>query len=155
MDITRRDAFAASGAAAIGLLTFNAGAAAAAMTPAEQANVALIDTMLKAWGDPKVEAAAFGAFLADDCIVKMVETEPAVTGKAATIAAIKMYLDRGLRFDIKITAAFARGPVVAVTRDELMYNQGKPGARFEAVGVYVVRDGKIKEWTDYALPAKA
>ncbi len=149
--LTRRDAFAAAGAGSLGLLSFSGGAAAAALTPTETANIEIIAAFLKAWGDPAADGAKVAAPVADDCVIRMDETKPPLMGKAAGIAAIDGYFARGLRFDIKVHQTFAKGPVVASWRTDVVIDHGKPGATFDAVGVYVLKDGKIHEWSDYML----
>ncbi len=153
--ITRRDTFAAVGAGSIGLVGFIGQAAAADLTPVEKANVQAVNEFMKAWADPKTDAAKLGAYLTEDSVVKMQEGKPALMGKAASVEAFKGFLSKGTRFDIKILETFAKGPVVANSRVDAAITDGKMGNPFSVVGVFIMKDGKVQEWADFVVPKQA
>ena len=89
----------------------------------------------------------------DDCVVRMSENKPALTGKTALGQGFADLLKSG-RYGIKSLSTFARGPLVANDRvDWKIEDGGKRGAEFPIAGVFVVRGGKIQEWSDYLAKA--
>ena len=149
--ISRRSAFAA-GAAALLLAGF-AGEAKAEMSAAEKANIKVVDDFLAIWAKPDTDVAKALTFFTDDCVVRMSEHKPALTGKTALGQGFADLLKTG-RYGIKSLSTFARGPVVANDRvDWKIEDGGKRGAEFPIAGVFVVRNGKIAEWSDYLAKA--
>src|SRR5262249_32614102 len=106
-------------------------------------------------GKQDIDETKLGMYLADECSVRMEEAKPPFVGKAAAIGGFKAYIDRGLRFDVKTHDTFAKGTVVLNVRNDGVLMKGKPGGDIPVVGVFVLKDGKIKEWTDYVIPKQA
>ena len=79
----------------------------------------------------------------------MEEDKPAIVGPAAVAAAFKGFMGPGVTLSVKILTSKSNGPVVVNTRVDTMKTAGKPDQAFKVVGVFVVKKGKIKEWTDY------
>jgi limonene-1,2-epoxide hydrolase len=88
-------------------------------------------------------------YLAPDCSVRVMDSQPFLTGPAAVAAAFKSYATHGERFKVEYVSTFAKGPIVVTDRVDTQITAGKPGPKFPVVGVFLVKDGKIKEWTDY------
>jgi limonene-1,2-epoxide hydrolase len=44
---------------------------------------------------------------------------------------------------------FQRGDFVMTSRIDTEITPGKPNREWQVVGVFVVKDGKIREWTDF------
>jgi limonene-1,2-epoxide hydrolase len=152
--MSRRSAFAAAGLGALLAGGLGArGAMAAEMTAEEKANVKVVDDFMQSWAKPDIDAAKLAAFLTDDCVLRMQEDKPAITGKAAAAEAMGKLLVNDMRFGIVSHTTFARGPLVANDRTDWVINKGVKGASFGVAGVFVVRGGKIKEWSDYVLKA--
>ena len=137
-----------------------AGSAAAAdkapaQGAAEQANVKLVNDFLKEWSASDATGTKLADYMADDAAFRSENKSP-VVGKAAITRAFDGYLADGTRFDIKVLETFARGPVVTNFRNETEVKNGKPsGNGFPVVGVFVVHDGKITEWSNYGLGSGA
>jgi limonene-1,2-epoxide hydrolase len=127
------------GAIAAGL----AGAARAA--PAGNANVKLVTEFCDSWNDPDKSV----NFLTPDASVRMVEDQPAVVGPAAVAAAFKGFMGHGETIAVKILSSYAAGPIVVNTRIDTLKTPGKPDQSFKVVGVFTIKGGKIKEWSDY------
>jgi limonene-1,2-epoxide hydrolase len=153
--MTRRTLFAAGGLGTAGLL---AGAASAqtpsAETPpasaAETANLQLVKDFFAGMTAPGFDAGKLmAAFIAPDGKVRVLDTQPFVVGPAAAAAAMKPYFSHGEQVRVKFLSTFVRGPVVVTHRIDTMVAPGKPDQSFEMVGVFMVRDAKIKEWSDY------
>jgi limonene-1,2-epoxide hydrolase len=79
----------------------------------------------------------------------MEEDKPAIVGPKAVAAAFKSFMPSGTTISVKILTSKANGPVVVNTRVDTLKTTGKPDQDFKVVGVFVVKNGKIKEWTDY------
>jgi limonene-1,2-epoxide hydrolase len=43
----------------------------------------------------------------------------------------------------------ATGPLVVTRRTDVVLVPGKPNAVYEIAGVFLVKNGKIREWVDY------
>ena len=119
--------------------------AASAENAAEKANVKVVNEFIAAWNTPDKAA----TFLAPDASVRMIEDKPAIVGPAAVAAAFKSFMTPGVSLSVKTLSTTAHGPVVLNKRVDTMKTAGKPDQVFPVVGVFVVKDGKIKEWADY------
>jgi limonene-1,2-epoxide hydrolase len=144
--LSRRHIFGA--ASAIVALGFGARSTEAAeRSPLEKANVKTVTAFMKDWG--LADAAKLGAYLTEDCVVRMEENKP-LMGRAAAVAGMKSYFDRDWRFHMTILETFAKGPVVMNSRrDTVTMGDKKPV--FVVTGVFVLRDGKIHEWSDFVV----
>ncbi len=153
--VSRRGALAAGGLGAVALagLARSAAAESHERSATEKANVAMVGEFMKLWSAPDCTAEKLAAFIAEDCILRMEENKPAVEGKAAAIDAFNVFLKDGQRFGIDTLDTFAIGPIVANSRSDYVIVPGKePTGRFAVAGVFIVRDGKIQEWSDYLVP---
>lgn len=144
IDLSRRTLFIAGAVGAVAAATL-AGTADAAHSEAQKANIKIVEDFIKAWSDPDKSV----TYLADDASVRMEEDKPPVVGPAAVSAAFKGFMTGGATIDVKILSTFAEGPVVTNIRIDTLKMPGKPDQAFKVVGVFVVKKGKIKEWTDY------
>jgi len=116
----------------------------------EKANVELVKEFCKAWNDDPPDADDMAAkYLTDDCLVRFGDTIEPVTGHDAAIALFQTFLSNGERYDLKILETFARGPVVVNSRIDSTIKGTRTTHPTHVVGVFVVKDGKIKEWSDY------
>jgi len=131
----------AAAAAVLGL----SGGSFAAGNAAHKANKKVVADFIASWNDPDKAV----TFLAPDASVRMVEDQPPVVGPEAIGAAMKGFMTPGVKITVKTLHTTAYGPVVVNQRIDTMKTPGKPDQVFPVVGVFVVKDGKIKEWTDY------
>lgn len=145
INITRRTVFVAGALGAVAVAGLAKTAEAATPTDAQKANIKVVEDFIKAWNEPDKSV----AYLADDASVRMVEDQPPVVGPAAVNAAFKGFMGHGETISVKILSTFAEGPVVTNIRVDTLKTPGKPDQAFKVVGVFVVKKGKIKEWTDY------
>lgn len=148
-EITRRRLFAAG---ALGAAAAAGPASAAALTALEAANLKQVQDFCATWSaadfDPDT---ALAAYLAPDARVRVIDSQPFVTGPAAAAAAFKAFMPNGERVKVKYLSTLARGPLVVTQRIDTMLTPGKPDQDFEVVGVFLLKDGKIREWTDYVV----
>lgn len=152
-EINRRNFLAASGAAAMVSMSGSAeagqGQVQARPSAAEQANITIVNDFCAAWStrDPK----QILRFFADDGTYRMTETTPAVTGPAGIMERLGEWItssDKGIEF--KVLETYARGPMVVNHRIDSFRSSTRP-LTWEGVGVFFVKDGKIKEWNDYTI----
>jgi len=116
----------------------------------EKANIQLVKDFCKAWGDDPPDAEAMvNQYLSDDCLVRFGETIDPVNGHDAAIALFQTFLSNGERYDLKILETFARGPIVVNSRIDSTIKDKHTTHPTNVVGVFVIRNGKIKEWSDY------
>jgi limonene-1,2-epoxide hydrolase len=146
--MTDRRRFLALAALGTGALAGGARLAAAAeLTPAEQANLRLVADFCSAWSTR--DMARILPFLADDCVYRMTETTPPVNGHDGIVQRLKQWLDDATLVEFKILDAKASGPIVITHRIDRFLT--KQPLTWEGVGVFFVKDGKIKEWSDYTM----
>lgn len=152
-DVSRRSAIAASAAAAAGLAV-RAGPAAASVpkSGAEAANLKLVEGFIQFWNVADFDPVKMAQdYLAADCHVRIMETLPFANGPAEAAEIFKKYMQKGERVDAQILSTYAQGPIVVTHRIDNIIVPGKQAQKFEMVGVFFVKAGKIKEWTDYVV----
>ena len=149
---TRRGFVGVAALGALGAAAFAAPAQAAALTPAETANRKVVDDFCAAWkaGD----AVKVGANLAENCVVRFTAStdgSPAIAGQQAVVAQVAKYLT-GSTIEFMVTDTWASGPMVINRRvDRIVSPRGKQD--IHVIGVFFVRQGKIKEWSDFIVEA--
>jgi limonene-1,2-epoxide hydrolase len=150
-DINRREFVAVSGAAAVlGMSgSTDGGQRQTQPSAAEQANIQIVNGFCAAWAtrDPK----QILRFFADDGTYRMTETTPPVTGPAGIMERLGEWIassDKGIEF--KVLDTYARGPMVVNHRIDSFRSSTRP-LTWEGVGVFFLKDGKIKEWNDYTI----
>jgi limonene-1,2-epoxide hydrolase len=154
---TRRKLFIAGGLGLVATAMRSQSVAAKAiasngLTAAEKANVKLIKDFLASWDDAHLDIDKLVAhYMAPNALVRWTDDMPAVYGPEAAATAAKAGMPDGARAAIKILNIFARGPLVATSRVDIIKIPGKPDAIFNTAGVHIVKDGKIQEYTDYIV----
>jgi len=146
-DATRRTFMATGSACALALLGSAGAAAAADWSDAEKANVKIVTDFCAAWATRDLNAVY--PFLAEDCVYRMSETTPAVTGHNGISSRLKPSLDEATRVQFRVLDTYAAGPIVINHRVD-QFATSRP-LTWEGVGVFFVKDGKIKEWSDYTI----
>lgn len=139
------------GAATLGALLAAAsgGAAAAAdgWTAQEKANVDLVNAFFKSNAKDLDETVSF---MTDDCAYRMTEAFPPAVGHEAIIQRLKPLVEAADSINFQVLKTFAAGPIVINHRIDTFESKTRP-LKFEGVGVFFIKDGKIKEWTDYTI----
>jgi limonene-1,2-epoxide hydrolase len=116
----------------------------------EKTNIQLVKDFCKAWGDDPPDADEMvNHYLMDDCLVRFGETIDPVNGHEAAVALFQTFLNNGERYDLKILETFARGPLVVNSRIDSTIKGKRTTNPTKVFGVFVVKNGKIKEWSDY------
>ena len=153
--LSRRNAFVSAAglsALAVGFVGTRT-AQAAAMTAAEKANVEVVNAFMKAWGGTAPDVAKLASYVAEECFVTLNPGPPApITTRAAVQETFKPFLANGAAFELEVLQTVAMGASVYVTRMDYTLKAGKRAdAGVPAVGLFVLKDGKIKNWHDYAF----
>jgi limonene-1,2-epoxide hydrolase len=145
--LNRRGFMAMAGAAAAGLVPA-AMATAAQATPAEQANVRLVNEFCAAWASRDFDRIL--AYVGDDNVYRMTETTPPAIGHAGIRERLGQWLKDSDSIDFKVLDTWAKGPMVINHRIDTFASRVRP-LTWEGVGVFFVKDGKIREWHDYTI----
>ena len=145
--LSRRNALTAAGAG-LAWLGSTRGAAAADLSPAERANVQVVNDFCASW--PSHDLQKVMSFFADDGAYRMSERQEPSKGRAAVTEKINSFIGNVVKFEVLET--FARGPMVFNERIDHFQNLGLKS--WHGVGVFFLRDGKIVEWYDYTIASE-
>jgi limonene-1,2-epoxide hydrolase len=122
-------------------------ATAAERTATEVANLALVSDFCAAFGSR--DMTKIMSYLAPECSYRITETAMPAVGPAA-VERIKSYVERSSSIEFKILDSWARGPMVINERiDSFIRSDARPA--YHLVGVFLIKGGKIAEWTDYGI----
>jgi limonene-1,2-epoxide hydrolase len=146
-DPDRRAFLTTAGLGAAALLGGARSAGAAEWDAAERANVKTVTDFCEAWATR--DMAHVLPFLADDCVYRMTETTPPANGHDGIIQRLKPTVDNATLVEFRVLDTMAAGPIVINHRVD-RFMTARP-LTWEGVGVFFVKDGKIKEWSDYTI----
>jgi limonene-1,2-epoxide hydrolase len=121
------------------------------LTAAEKANVQVVADFSAAWATGDADKVT--SYLADDVVVRFLQNQPPVQGRAAINERLKKGMANS-KIEFEILETFAAGPLVSNLRID--YITGKDGKRnpVRVAGVFYLRDGKIIEWIDAVVESK-
>jgi limonene-1,2-epoxide hydrolase len=145
-----RRAFLGTAAGALAIVGAGEAQVGAQTDAAERATLKLVTDFCAAWASK--DFAKILPFLADDAVYRMSETTPAVTGHAGVRERLGSWLESSDRIEFKILSSSVKGPIVINHRIDSFVSTKRP-LTWEGVGVFFVKDGKIKEWSDYTIKA--
>jgi limonene-1,2-epoxide hydrolase len=145
--VKRRTLITSAGAAAAAVFARPGAVSAAEWTAAEKANVKIVNDFCAAFATR--DLARTLPFLAGDCVYRMSETTAPVNGHDGVVDRLKPTVDRSTLVEFKVLDTFASGPIVINHRIDRFVSD-RP-LTWEGVGVFFVKDGKIKEWSDYTI----
>jgi len=95
----------------------------------------------------KLDPAAMRPFFADDVVYRMTETAPPIVGVERVLETYAKLNATSIEF--KVLETLTAGPIV-INRRVDRFVSPRPFT-WEGVGVFFVKDGKIKEWSDYTI----
>jgi limonene-1,2-epoxide hydrolase len=95
----------------------------------------------------RLDPAAMRPFLAEDVVYRMTEATPPITGIDAVLDTYRKLNATSIEF--KVLETFSAGPMVMNRRIDTFVSPRS--FRWEGVGIFFVKDGKIKEWSDYTI----
>jgi limonene-1,2-epoxide hydrolase len=139
---------AAAGLGALMTLGTAGEAQAAELSDAEKANVKLVGDFCAAWATR--DLAKVLPFLAEDSAYRMSETTPIANGHAGVRERLGSWMESSQQIEFKVLDTYAKGPMVVNHRIDRFVSTTRP-LTWEGVGVFFVKDGKIKEWFDYTI----
>jgi len=122
-------------------------ASAAEWNDAERASVRLVTDFCAAWSARDMKKVL--PFLSDDCVYRMTETTAPANGHDGVVQRLKTWVDTASLVEFRILDTMAAGPIVITHRID-RFLTAQP-LTWEGVGVFFVKDGKIKEWSDYTI----
>jgi len=120
-----------------------AGAARAAK--ADEAGIRIVTDFCAAVS--KLDPAAMRPFFADDVVYRMTETTPPIVGVDRVLETYTTLNATSIEF--KVLETLTAGPIVINRRVDRFVSSRS--FTWEGVGVFFVKDGKIKEWSDYTI----
>ena len=90
------------------------------------------------------------SFFADDLVYRPTETTLPIRGRDTLAATLKKWTETSDRMEFLVLDTFAAGPIVMNHRID---QSSGPNRRLKwvGIGVFFVKDGKIKEWSDYTI----
>lgn len=148
--MTRRGFVGTAALGAVGMAATGRAADAAPLSAAEQSVKKVVDDFCAAWKTGDASKAA--SHLAETCVVRFTAStdgSPALSGRAAVQAQIAKYLT-GMTIEFMVKDTWVSGPMVMNRRvDRIVSPKGTQD--IAVVGVFFVRDGKIKEWSDFIV----
>jgi limonene-1,2-epoxide hydrolase len=132
-------------------------ASAAEMTEAERANIKVIGDMVATWdmvaASNPPETDKLKTFFADDCAFRLRPTDTApMRGFDVVQAAIQRGTANGQKIRHELLDRFAKGPVVVMEKLNQFITPEKTRTS-HVVAVFLMKDGKIAEWTEYFISA--
>jgi limonene-1,2-epoxide hydrolase len=133
--------FASLAAAATSVVPSAAGAAQAGDT--NESAVRIVTDFCAAVS--KLDPAAMRPFFANDIVYRVTETTPPVVGVEKVLETYTKLNATSIEF--KVLETLALGPIVINRRIDRFVSPRS--FTWEGVGVFFVKDGKIKEWSDY------
>jgi limonene-1,2-epoxide hydrolase len=147
-------------AAFLGLLATTAltnDAGAAEMSDSEKANVETVRDMVAAWdlaaASNPPDASRLSPFFSDDCAFRLRPTDLTATHGMATVeAALQRGTANGQKVRHELLENFAKGPVVVMEKLNQFITPEKTRTS-HVVAVFLLKDGKIVEWTEYFISA--
>lgn len=153
-NVSRRS-FLAGGTAAAALAagrTFAAEDGAEGSTEVEKANEAVVMKMCEEIAH--VDAERLAPLVSDDVVFQLIDGQPLVEGKEAFLQGGRDFFQAFERAEFVVHRSHVIGNLVLNERDDHFYPKGG-GDRttFKVSGFFVVKNGKITEWRDYALPS--
>ena len=122
---------------------------AAKPTRQEAANLKIVQALVSGLADPHPDAAGLAELFSEDASVSFSEYEESARGRQQVETKIATLFADGTRYQIKVHASRALGPVVINARDDIAINAAGSSTVFKVTGVFVIIGGKIRSWKDY------
>ena len=147
--VQRRDFLTTAAVGTLAAVTLPTRLHATELTSAEKANMKVVNDMCAAWAAP-MDTARLEPFLADDCVFRASATTTPRTGRDAILEFLQGVAGEATFCEFEVVETFARGSIVVNDRwDRFVL----PTRRIDwhGVGVFYVKDGKIAEWSDFAI----
>jgi limonene-1,2-epoxide hydrolase len=145
---SRRTFVAGSALGLAATAAFSQESGAAPRSEAEAANVKLVEDFCASWST--LDLGQVTSHMSVDSVYRMSETTPPVTGHEGVVGIMQSWFESSYAIEFRILETFARGPLVVNHRIDTFSSDTRP-LTWEGVGVFLIVDGKIKEWSDYTI----
>lgn len=149
-DLFTRRRFTGTAAAGVAAL-LSATRASAQRTPEIDANIRIVNDFCAAFATRDIARPL--AYLAEDIVYRMTETTPPAAGHAGVAERLGPFMQSSQSVDFKVLDTWAMGPMVVNHRIDTFASTTRPLV-WEGVGVFFLKDGKIREWHDYTISIK-
>jgi uncharacterized protein (TIGR02246 family) len=117
----------------------------------EAQNEEVVRSFNRAWSD--MDPAGIVSHLADDCVYMVYEGGPVKRGVTEIRETLEAFMKRWQSIEFRVYRLCALGSLVIHERQEIYRGRDDhPDWEFNVTGLLILRDGKIREWRDYALP---
>lgn len=148
-----RRSFLGAGGAGLALAAFSpSGKVHAETAEVEKANEALVMKLCK--DISAVDPTKLAPLLADDFVFQLFDGTPLVEGKEAFLEFVTTFFAPFERAEFIVHRSFVIGNLVINERtDHFFAKEGGKDQTFRASGFSLVKNGKIQEWKDYAIPS--
>ena len=101
-----------------------------------------------------VDPAKLEPFFVYDFVFQLVDNQPLIEGNEACMAMGQHFFQAFERAEVVIHLSYVIGNLVINERDDHFYPKtGGDRTTFQVSGFFLVKDGKIVVWKDYALPS--
>jgi limonene-1,2-epoxide hydrolase len=114
----------------------------------EAANLAIVAGFCEAWSSLDLRQVV--AFMSEDAVYRMTEETPPAIGHQALINQMQPWVDTSSAIEFRIVDSWARGPLVMNHRIDIFSSDTRP-LIWEGVGTFLIREGKIREWSDFTI----
>jgi limonene-1,2-epoxide hydrolase len=157
MNLDRRTFFPAGIFGALAISALPRLEAAPEMTDAEKGNLKWITDMVATWdlvaASTPPDMDKLKIFFAEDCAFRLRPTDTApVRGFEVVQAAIQRGTANGQKIHHELLDRFAKGPIVVMEKLNQFISAEKTRTS-HVVAVFLMKDGKIAEWTEYFISA--
>jgi limonene-1,2-epoxide hydrolase len=148
LSLDRRACVGGAAGLMLAVLATRAKAQPGDLTEAEQANTDIVRRFCEAWST--LDLGRVTALMSAAAVYRMTETTPPVTGHEALIDQMQPWIETSSAIEFRILETFARGPLVVNHRIDTFSSDTRP-LTWEGVGVFLIQNGKISEWSDYTI----
>lgn len=118
------------------------------LTEEEQANIRVVNAFCAAWATMDLQNVV--AEMTATSIYRMSADTPAVDGHQGLIDQMQPWVDSSSAIEFKVLETYARGPMVINHRIDTFSSQTRP-VKWQGVGIFLMENGKIREWSDYTM----
>jgi limonene-1,2-epoxide hydrolase len=144
----RRGLLAGTAFAALATFARSGQTQAQGTSTAEAANRQLVADFCAAWSTLNLQNVV--ALMSNESVYRMTEDTPPVTGHQALIDQMQPWVDTSSAIEFRILDTFPRGPLVVNHRID-SFSSDTRTLTWEGVGVFLIEDGRIREWFDYTI----
>jgi limonene-1,2-epoxide hydrolase len=114
----------------------------------ESDNIQLVTSFCEAWERRDLNAVI--NHFTENFTYKMSQDNDPVSGSTAMHEIFDPWIEATHKITYKVLETFSRGPVVINHRIDIYHSKTMP-LTWEGIGVFLISEGKIREWSDYTI----